>query len=99
MLSLEDRGGWNPYVDATIAFLRKDRAALDRARATLAAYVSPPGSGLPPVKDGYIELAFADGQVRKVRWPPNIDVVDGLAQCFGQPYRQAYGDTCRQGAD
>lgn len=95
----EDRGGWNPYVDATIAFLRRDRAAFERARATLAAYVTPPGSGLPPVKDGYVDVPFADGQVRKVRWPPNIDVVDGLAHCFDQPYQYAYGDACRQGAD
>jgi hypothetical protein len=32
-----------------------------------------------------MELDFADGQKRKIRWPPNIDVVEG----------EAYRDECR----
>jgi hypothetical protein len=34
--------GWNHYVDATIAFLRKDRPAFEKARAALAAMPQPP---------------------------------------------------------
>lgn len=89
----EDLAGWNPYVDATIAFLRKDRDALMSAREQLAS-VSPTPD-LPPVQDGYIELPVNDSQVMKIRWPPNIDVVDGLVRCFGKDYEIAYSNACR----
>lgn len=91
----EDRAGWNPYVDATIAFLRRDRQALAHARATLAAVKPPMGAGIPPVINGYMEADFADGATRKIRWPINIDVVEGLDNCFDQPYVDAYKDGCR----
>ena len=61
---------WNVYVDATIAFLRRDKPALTQARSVLAA--------LPP--------AGAK--------PANLDVVDGLIQCFERSYADAYA-TCR----
>jgi GNAT superfamily N-acetyltransferase len=41
----------------------------------------------------------AQGQGSAGPGPRNAGVRLGLAQCFGQPYRQADGDTCRQGAD
>jgi hypothetical protein len=90
-----DRAGWNLYVDATIAFLRKDRPALERARQALALVPAPVGEGIPPVRDGYMEADFADGQKRRIRWPPNIDVVEGLLHCFDKPYGDAYADACR----
>jgi hypothetical protein len=93
----QDPLGWNYYVDATTAFLRHDRAALLNAREQLAAVVYPEGSGLPPLKDGYIEFPSRPGQpVMRMRWPPNIEVVDGLVACFGKPYSEAYGSvSCR----
>jgi hypothetical protein len=91
-----DKAGWNPYVDATIAFLRRDRKALEQARAKLAAVQPPVGAGMPPVINGYMEVDFADGSKRKIRWPINIDVVEGLENCFDQPYVEAYKDACRQ---
>lgn len=91
----DDRAGWNLYVDATIAFLRRDRAGLDAARAALAAVPPPVGAGVPPVVDGYMEVDFEDGQKRRIRWPPNIDVVEGLVRCFDKPYDEAYSDACR----
>lgn len=90
-----DRAGWNLYVDATIAFLRKDRPALERARRALAQVPPPVGEGIPPVRDGYMEADFADGQKRRIRWPPNIDVVEGLLHCFDKSYSDAYADACR----
>ena len=90
-----DPGGWNPYVDATIAFLKSDRAALADARAKLAAVQPAAEQGMPPLRDGFIELPMADGQIMKMRWPPNLDVVDGLVRCFGKPYAIAYSDQCR----
>ncbi|HEY8027644.1 MAG TPA: hypothetical protein VIF60_24100 [Burkholderiaceae bacterium] len=90
-----DRAGWNQYVDATIAYLHKDRSALEQARAKLAAVEPPIGDGLPPVKDGYMEVHLDNGRMMKFLWPPNIDVVDGLLQCFDKPYEVAYGSECR----
>jgi len=91
-----DPAGWNHYVDATIAFLAGDREALEQARARLAAVPFDESSGLPPLVDGFIELPTQAGQPSlRMRWPPNIEVVDGLLNCFGKPYNEAYGMACR----
>ncbi|MCL1634287.1 hypothetical protein M2650_06525 [Luteimonas sp. SX5] len=92
----QDRGGWNPYVDATLAFLRKDRAAIGAAREQLSKVAPPPGEKIS--KDGFMELSLPDGQKMKMRWPPNLDVVDGLIRCFDKPYDVAYGNECRSPA-
>jgi hypothetical protein len=42
-----------------------------------------------------LEVTMAGGERQKMRWPMNIDVVEGLLNCFGQPYDVAYGRTCR----
>jgi hypothetical protein len=89
-----DRAGWNPYVDATVAFLRRDRPALDDARVKLAAVAPPVGKDIPPVVNGYMEADYADGQKRKIRWPPNIDIVECLARRFDKPYGEAYANEC-----
>ncbi|HEX5338487.1 MAG TPA: hypothetical protein VFW53_08625 [Gallionella sp.] len=91
-----DKAGWNPYVDATIAFLLRDRTAFAQAKAKLAAVEPPVGAGFPPVVDGYIELQLADGSKNKFRWPINIDVVERLENCFDKPYLEAYAGECRQ---
>ncbi|HTB68163.1 MAG TPA: PDZ domain-containing protein [Steroidobacteraceae bacterium] len=85
-------GGWNVYVAATIAFLNRDRAALLEARARLAALRPTNGE---QVQDGFISFRTVSGQMRRVRWPLNLDVVDGLVRCFDKPYRAAYGSECR----
>lgn len=91
-----DKAGWNPYVDATIAFLRRDKVALEQARMKLAVVLPPPeDKDMPPLVNGYLEVKFADGITRKVRWPPNIDVVEGLQKCFDKPYLEAYKEECR----
>jgi hypothetical protein len=92
----KDNAGWNPYVDATIAFLRRDRTALEQARTKLAAVLPPVGAGIPPVINGYMEVDMADGSKANIRWPANIDVVEGLVNCFDKPYEEAYTDVCRQ---
>ena len=90
----EDKGGWKAYVDATVAFLSRDEAALETARQRLAALAPPSGEKLV-IKDGYFEVNTPDGQSLKMRWPPNIDVVEGLQNCFDQPYKTAYAMECR----
>jgi hypothetical protein len=87
-----DPSGWNFYVDATIAFLKRDRAALLQARTRLAAV--RPMDGMT-VQDGFTSISTNSGQTVKMRWPPNLDVVDGLVHCFDRPYRAAYGSDCR----
>lgn len=91
-----DGAGWNVYVDATIAFLRKDRAALEQARAQLAAIRPPAGEDAPiVVVDGYFDVDLGNGKTHKMRWPPNIDIVEGLIRCFDKPYVEAYGGDCQ----
>lgn len=91
-----DLAGWNHYVDATIAFLAGDREGLEQARDRLAAVPYEQAPGLPPLVDGHVELPTQPGQPPlRMRWPPNIDVVEGFVNCFGKPYNEAYGAACR----
>jgi len=76
----DDQFGWNPYVDATIAFLRGDRGALTAARERLAALPKPADFEERTLPNGF-----------RLSWPPNLQVVDGLVRCFGRPYSEAYG--------
>jgi hypothetical protein len=80
---ISDSFGWNLYVDATIAFLNKDKPALLKARAALAKIPKPQN----------IDLSFKDAQGRVVQftWPPNLQVLDDFLKCFDQPYKVAYG--------
>lgn len=75
--------GWNHYVDATIAFLKKDREALLRSRDALASLEEPEG----------FRLVDQDGNDVDISWPLNLDVVEGFLACFDRPYAEAYG--CR----
>jgi hypothetical protein len=83
------RDGWDAYVDATVAFLRHDRIGLLASRHRLSLTPKPPN---------WDEVA-ADFQRRtghRIRWPNNLDVVDGLIRCFDKSYREAYSsDACR----
>jgi hypothetical protein len=92
----QDAAGWNLYVDATVAFLRDDYIALKSARDALAAVLPPAESGLRLLGDGHVELKLFNGQTARRRWPPNLDVVDGLLRCFGKPYGDAYRTKCRR---
>lgn len=74
----------NLYVDGTVAFLRRDRPALEAAIAELAAIPRPPNWG---------NAVGAAGQPIALTWPLNLDVLQGLARCWEQPYAVAY--VCR----
>ena len=84
---------WNAYVEATLAFMAKDRPALLRAHETLL-QVEPPED--MEVKDGKVDVTMDNGQTYTLRWPPNIDVVEGLMHCFDADYATAYGQACRK---
>lgn len=85
--------GWNAYADATIAFLRGDRLALDAALVEMKATPAPPGETL---KEGKLEMTLPDGTKTTMPWPLNVEVVEGLQRCLGKPYREAYGPACRR---
>ncbi|MDJ0979927.1 MAG: hypothetical protein QNI87_15485 [Erythrobacter sp.] len=76
--------GWNQYVDGTIAFLERDRGALDAAIERL--------KGVPEPENN--SFTRPDGTVIKMRWPPNLNVLEGFAKCWGKPYKEAYGSDC-----
>ena len=80
-----DRIGWNHYVEATIAFLRKDRDALGRAQAALASTPRPDGFNPVDTHGNPVELI----------WPPNLNVVDGFLECFERDYDWAYNNCSR----
>jgi len=73
--------GWNIYVNATLAFLKQDKASLLNAREELAHLPKP--NNLQPSRD-------PQGNVIEISWPPNLDVVDRLVACFGLKYKEAY---------
>jgi hypothetical protein len=73
--------GWDHYVAATIAFLEKDKGALQEARELLSR-VEKPQNIRPPVDP--------DGNPIEFSWPPNLDVVDRLIACFDKTYKVAY---------
>lgn len=72
--------GWNWYVDGTIAFLRRDREALEAALTGLAAVPRP--AGLDP--------RGPDGKPIAIRWPMNLNVLENFQRCWDQPYKAAY---------
>lgn len=77
--SQSDAVGWNLYVDATIAFVRRDKTALAKAYFALANLPVPANVQLD--QNGN---SIADS------WPPNMEVVQDLLACFAQEYREAY---------
>ena len=84
--SSPDAGGaWDPYVDATIAFLKKDRAALEAARDKLAAAPQPADFDA-------MASDFEQRTGHRPVWPPNLDVVRAFVTCFDRSYREAYAD-------
>lgn len=93
------RGGMGPYdrvmdlyLDATLAFLRRDRTALEQARADLVA-VPQPDSFAAAVER--TRTMYGDEAANAMRWPSNLDFVDGFLTCFDRPYSEAYSsDEC-----
>lgn len=77
--------GWNFYMDGTIAFLERDRAAFERAKQRLE------GIGGKPTA-----MVYADGRpAHDFKWPPNLHVLEAFERCWGKSYAEAYsGPAC-----
>ncbi len=76
------------YALGTVAFLDHDIAGLKAARDRTAAQPEPDWfkESRAGVKAKYgIDL----------KWPVNLDELDGLIACFDKPYKEAYGGECR----
>lgn len=84
---------WNHYADATIAFLDRDRAALEAARAALAEL--RPGDEEMAARRQFLEdnptITMPEGFVEQ---PENLPVVDRLLSCFEGSYAGAYRGEC-----
>jgi hypothetical protein len=78
----------NFYADATIAFLARDRAAFNQARANLLLVPKPNGF------DEAMAQFKAQHNADPPTWPINLDVIDRMGRCFGSSYTIAYGGTC-----
>jgi hypothetical protein len=73
--------GWNHYVDATVAFLRRDRDGVLAARARLVALPRPEN------------FARVDSAGRPLAWPLNLRIIERFASCFGRTYAEALEDS------
>ena len=78
------------YAIGTVAFLQRDRPALQAARDRLAKLPEPAGW---PATQARFRAKFGSSPA----WPPNLNVLDGLLACFDQPYAQAYAPPCTGG--
>ena len=72
---------WQLYVTGTLAFLKRDKQALEAAIARLAAVPKPPG---------WDNAVGQDGKPISLPWPQNLDVLQGLERCWDRIYSVAY---------
>lgn len=88
---------------------RRAIALFSRARKTLAedagfgwnlyvdgsiAFLRHDRTALQSARDRLAALPKPDGVPATLRWPMNLNVLDGFLPCFGKDYRTAYGSTC-----
>lgn len=88
-----DSADWNLYVDASIAFLQRDRAAADAARAELAT-LRPSAEEIAARRQFLAEnphITMPDGFIDQ---PQNLNVVDRLLACWDASYAEAYSGEC-----
>ena len=85
----EDRfdEAWNLYADASVAFVERDRKALEAAYEALLALEEPAD---------WEQFASESEEIlgRRPEWPNNITVVERLRSCFDRPYVEAYANDC-----
>jgi hypothetical protein len=78
---------WNYYADATIAYLERDRKALQAAHDRLYTLQKPDGWANYVTR--YKEMV---GTVPE--WPEHANAVNSLIKCFEKPYSEVFGDDC-----
>lgn len=80
---------WNLYVEATLAFLQRDRAGVETAYNTLAKFEVPKErmAARQRFLDENPNIRMPDGYVTD---PINLPVIKRLRDCFDAPYKEAY---------
>lgn len=93
--SAETQKEWNLYVDGTLAFLKKDKDTLLRARDTLANM--PVSEKIKEARRTFLKdnpnITMPEGFVDD---PQNLSVMNNLITCFDEPYSIAYGKCNKQ---
>lgn len=74
--------GWNYYVSGTIAFLMRDRENLSAAIEELKTIPEPADNS----------FTRPDRTTAQLRWPPNLNVLEGFEKCWDESYADAYGN-------
>lgn len=84
---------WNLYVDSTVAFIKRERQALEAHFQALSAILVPEEE--KTARRAFLEqnpnISMPDGFVDE---PDNLPVVRRLLECFDAPYREAYRGDC-----
>lgn len=76
------------YALGTVAFLQRDKPGLIAARARLVSVPKPASfAGTFTITSG------GKSEQVHIKWPVNLDILDGLIQCYDKPYKIAYN--CR----
>ena len=85
---------WALYAEGTIAFLKKDRESLIKAKNELANYKMSKAkiASINKMKEDNPKIKFPEGYPEKSL---NLIALEGLLRCFDQPYSNAYGN-CEQ---
>lgn len=85
---------WALYAEGTIAFLDKDRPALEAAIDKLAKIPVDPQriASVRKMQAENPKVTFPEGFPEK---PLNLIALEGLLGCFDQPYSEAYGKKCK----
>ena len=78
------------YLDAIVAFLNHDRAALLAARDRMLAIP-------PPENWSELQRAFREQASQEMQWPLNIEATNKLVACFGEHYPVSRETTCSAG--
>lgn len=84
VLAVEAEPSDRLYTQATLAFLRRDRAALLAASDALQSLPEPPAFARAA------DQFAATYNAPRPTWPPNADVVGALLTCFDKTYEEAY---------
>lgn len=92
--SSKSKKPWNLYAKGSIAFLMRDKNALQQIRDELS--VIPVSEDEKNARRQFLKenpnIQMPDGFIDK---PQNLSVLDRLLRCFEQPYSAAYdGDEC-----
>lgn len=97
-----EKRDWNLLIDAQRAFLSKDQVALKTIREEMFSSEMPEEfrDQFRTLADQYnlrptLQTELFLVPLKELRWPPYLEIVDGLIACFDAPFITAYSFDCR----